>query len=52
VLTGAVIDDTASSSDKPAEWEALCNYHRPHGAPGGQTPCERLKQKTAGPAPE
>ncbi len=25
------------------------NYHRPHGALGGQTPYERLKQKTEAP---
>lgn len=25
-----------------AEWETFCNYHRPHGALGGQTPYERL----------
>ncbi|WP_372445001.1 integrase core domain-containing protein [Microbispora corallina] len=28
------------------EWEDYYNYHRPHGALGGQTPYERLKQKT------
>lgn len=27
------------------------NYDRPHGAPAGQTPYERLKQKTQDPAP-
>ena len=32
-----------------AEWEAFYNYHRPHGALGGQTPYERLRQKTADP---
>jgi hypothetical protein len=38
MLKGVVIDDAA-------EWEAFYNYHRPHGALGGQTPYERLKQK-------
>ena len=33
----------ASSNDKLQEWEVYHNYHRPHG---GQTPFERLKQKT------
>jgi transposase InsO family protein len=28
------------------EWEDYYNYHRPHGRLGGQTPYERLKQKT------
>ncbi|WP_461012952.1 integrase core domain-containing protein, partial [Streptosporangium sandarakinum] len=28
------------------EWEDYYNYDRPHGGLGGQTPYERLKQKT------
>jgi transposase InsO family protein len=51
-LKGVVIDDTELFNDKLAEWEAFYNYHRPHGALGGQTPYERLKQKTAGTTPE
>lgn len=47
-----VIDDTQLFNDKLAEWEAFYNYHRPHGALGGQTPYERLRQKTAGTTPE
>ena len=46
---GVVIDDTKLFNDKLAEWENSCNYHRPHGGPGGQTPCQRLKQKTQTP---
>jgi transposase InsO family protein len=46
MLKGVVIDDTQLFNDKLAEWEAFYNYHRPHGAFGGQTPYERLRQKT------
>jgi transposase InsO family protein len=46
MLKGVVIDDTQLFNDKLAEWETSCNYHRPHGALGGQAPYERLKQKT------
>ena len=46
MLKGVVIDDTALFNDKLAEWETFYNYHRPHGALGGQTPYERLRQKT------
>ena len=28
------------------EWEDFYNYHRPHGSLDGQTPYERLKQRT------
>ncbi|WP_372510760.1 integrase core domain-containing protein [Mycobacterium montefiorense] len=38
----AVIDDRQSHT----EWEDYYNYHRPHGGLGGQTPYERLRQKT------
>ena len=46
MLKGVVIDDTQLFNDKLAEWETFYNYHRPHGALGGQTPYERLRQKT------
>jgi transposase InsO family protein len=36
-LKGVVIDDTALFSDKLQQWQDFCNYHRPHGSPGGQT---------------
>jgi len=46
LLDGVMIDDTKLFNDKLTEWENFYNYHRPHGGPGGQTPYERLKQKT------
>jgi len=49
LLEGQVIDDTRLFSDKLQEWEDYYNYHRPHGALGGQTPYERLRQKTQDP---
>ena len=49
LLDGVVIDDTKLFNDKLAEWETFYNYHRPHGGLGGQTPYERLKQKTQAP---
>lgn len=49
MLAGVVVDDTGVFNDKPREWEDYYNYHRPHGALGGQTPYERLKQKTQTP---
>jgi hypothetical protein len=35
-----------ASNDKLREWEDYYNYHRPHGALGGETPYERLVAKT------
>jgi transposase InsO family protein len=46
VPDGVVIDSAEVFNDKLREWEDYYNYDRPHGAPGGQTPYERLKQKT------
>ncbi|MEY2230148.1 IS481 family transposase [Streptomyces sp. BF23-19] len=46
MLAGVVIDDTDVLNEKLREWEDYYNYHRPHGALDGQTPYERLKQKT------
>jgi transposase InsO family protein len=46
LLDGAVIDDAKVFNDKLREWEEYYNYHRPHGGLGGQTPYERLRQKT------
>ena len=49
LLKGQVIDDTRLFTDKLQEWEDYYNYHRPHGALSGQTPYERLRQKTQDP---
>ena len=46
LLDGVVIDDAEVFNDKLQEWEDFYNYHRPHGGLGGQTPYERLKQRT------
>lgn len=46
LLDGVVIDDAEIFNDKLREWEDYYNYDRPHGGLGGQTPYERLKQKT------
>lgn len=48
LLDGVVIDDSSTFDDKLREWEDYYNYHRPHGGLGGQTPYERLRQKTTG----
>ncbi len=50
LLDGVVIDDSNTFDDKLREWEDYYNYHRPHGGLGGQTPDERLRQKTSAPA--
>ena len=40
-----VTDDIHLFNEKLREWEDYYNYHRPHGALGGQTPYERLVAK-------
>lgn len=45
-LEGVVIDDTGLFNQKLQEWEDFYNFNRPHGGLGGQTPYERLRQKT------
>ena len=47
LLGGVIIDDAQVFNDKLQEWEDYYNYHRPHGGLGGQTPYERLRQKTS-----
>jgi hypothetical protein len=47
LLDGVVIDDAEVFNDKLREGEDCYPYHRPHGGLGGQTPYERLRQKTA-----
>jgi transposase InsO family protein len=46
LLDGVVIGDASVFSERLKEWEDYYNYHRPHGGLGGQTPYERLLQKT------
>lgn len=43
---GGISDDIHLFNEKLREWEDYYNYHRPHGALGGQTPYERLIAKT------
>ncbi|HEU0042659.1 MAG TPA: IS481 family transposase, partial [Jiangellaceae bacterium] len=50
MLDGVVIDDTQLFNDKLQEWENFYNFNRPHGGLNGQTPYERLRQKTKTPA--
>ena len=40
-----MIDDAGLFNEKLQERENHYNYQRSHGALGGQTPSERLKQK-------
>jgi transposase InsO family protein len=49
MLKGVVIDDTELFNDRLQEWEDFYNYNRPHGGLGGQTPYERLREKTTSP---
>jgi transposase InsO family protein len=49
MLDGMVVDDTKLFNTKLQEWEHFYNFERPHGALGGQTPYERLRQKTTTP---
>jgi len=44
-----VIDGATLLNEKLQEWEDFYNFNRPHGALDGQTPCERLQQKTQNP---
>jgi transposase InsO family protein len=46
-LEGVVIDDTELFNDKLQQWEDFYNFNRPHGGLDGQTPYERLRQRTA-----
>ena len=46
LLDGVLIDDAEVFNDKLREWEDFYNNHRPHGSLDGQTPYERLRQKT------
>lgn len=44
-----MIDDTTLFNDRSKEWEHFYNFQRPHGALGGKTPYERLREKTTSP---
>lgn len=46
LLDGVVVDDTGLFNERLQEWEDFYNFHRPHGGLDGQTPYERLRQKT------
>jgi transposase InsO family protein len=46
LLGGAIIDDAKVFNNKLQQWEDYYNFERPHGGLGGQTPYERLRQKT------
>jgi transposase InsO family protein len=46
MLDGVVIDDAGLFNKKLQGWEDFYNFHRPHGALGGQTPYKRLREKT------
>jgi len=46
LLDGMVLDDARLFTTKLQEWEDFYNFDRPHGGLGGQTPYERLRQKT------
>jgi transposase len=46
LLEGVMIDDTGVFNDRLREREDYYNLHRPHGGLGGQTPYERLLQKS------
>jgi hypothetical protein len=41
-----VIDESGLFAERLQEREDLCNFDRPPGGLGGQTPYERLRQKT------
>jgi len=49
MLDGVVIDDARVFNERLREWEDFYNFKRPHGGLGGQTPYERLRQKTGSP---
>lgn len=46
LLDGVVIEDTEMFNDKLDEWQNFYNFDRPHGGLAGQTPYERLQEKT------
>ena len=49
LIEGVTIDGTELFNDRFREWEDCYNFEGPHGGLDGQTPFERLKQKTSQP---
>lgn len=49
LLEGIVVDDSGLFAERLREWGDFYNFDRPHGGLGGQTPYERLRQKTGSP---
>jgi Integrase core domain len=50
MLNGVVVDDTQLFNTKLQDWAHFYNFDRPHACLGGQTPYERLREKTRTPA--
>jgi transposase InsO family protein len=48
MLDGVVVDDSKLFTRKLRQWEDFYNFDRPHGALGGKTPSERLREKVGG----
>ena len=46
VARGRISDNIYLFNERLREWEDYCNYHRPHGALQGQSPFERLIEKS------
>jgi transposase InsO family protein len=46
LLDGVVIDDAEVFNQKLQEWEDFYNFNRPHGGLDGDTPYDRLRQRT------
>lgn len=51
LLDGVVIDDVNIVNARLKDWQDYYNFDRPHGSLDGQTPYERLRQKTQATAP-
>ena len=49
-LNGIVVDNTELFNQRLQEWEHFYNFDRPHGGLGGQTPYERLRERTTAPS--
>ena len=50
MLEGVVVDNTQLFNIRLQEWEHYYNFERPHGGLAGQTPYERLRERTQAPA--